>query len=69
MGRGLESDVRVTDISVSRSHADIQWSPKGDCYIKDTMSKFGTFLMIKEPLLLNENQRVTIGRSILEFDM
>ena len=45
IGRGQESDVRITDdISVSRCHALIKKSPKGDYLLEDHNSKFGTLV-------------------------
>ena len=45
LGRGHESDVRVNDISVSRSHASIIYDPitRKIC-IRDLKSKFGTLV-------------------------
>jgi pSer/pThr/pTyr-binding forkhead associated (FHA) protein len=42
VGRGLENDVRVTDISVSRDHAIIKWNKDGTLFITDLVSKFGS---------------------------
>jgi pSer/pThr/pTyr-binding forkhead associated (FHA) protein len=44
IGRGHDVDIRVTDISVSRYHARISQDPKGDFYVDDNKSKFGTLL-------------------------
>mmetsp|Transcript_34030 Transcript_34030/g.33577 ORF Transcript_34030/g.33577 Transcript_34030/m.33577 type:complete len:107 (-) Transcript_34030:246-566(-) len=45
IGRGHESDLRVTDISVSRTHTDIIYE-KGRFIIEDKLSKFGTLLKV-----------------------
>ena len=45
IGRGQESDVRITDdISVSRTHAVIKKSSKGEYFLEDYSSKFGTLV-------------------------
>ena len=45
IGRGQDSDVRITDdISVSRCHAIIKKTPKGDYVLEDNNSKFGSLL-------------------------
>ena len=45
IGRGHQCEIRLTDISVSRSHAQIIF--KGDqFYIKDQKSKFGTLIKL-----------------------
>lgn len=46
MGRGHDTDVRITDISVSRLHAYIRKSFKGFYYLEDNASKFGTLALI-----------------------
>ena len=44
MGRGHECEVRVTDISVSRLHAYIKITNRGDYILDDNGSKFGTLV-------------------------
>ena len=48
IGRGQDSDVRVTDdISVSRAHAFIyRDQTSGDYFLTDNGSKFGTLLQV-----------------------
>jgi len=49
LGRGHESDVRVSDISVSRCHALIKYNlQNGRFYLEDNLSKFGTLVLAKE---------------------
>jgi pSer/pThr/pTyr-binding forkhead associated (FHA) protein len=53
IGRGADSDVRVTDdISVSRSHAFIQKTATGEYYLNDNNSKFGTLLLVQYPIFI-----------------
>ncbi len=54
LGRGHESEVRVNDISVSRCHAIIKYRPDG-FYIEDNISKFGTIVLVKNRLPLDED--------------
>jgi len=45
VGRGHETDIRVTDISVSRFHAKINRSlTTGEYFVEDNKSKFGTLV-------------------------
>jgi pSer/pThr/pTyr-binding forkhead associated (FHA) protein len=45
VGRGHETDIRVTDISVSRFHARINRSlTTGEYFVEDNKSKFGTLV-------------------------
>lgn len=43
IGRGNESDVRISDISVSRNHAMVKVANNG-LYLFDNGSKFGTLV-------------------------
>ena len=56
MGRGHESEVRVSDISVSRTHAIIRYQYDG-IFISDNSSKFGTLVLVRdEELSLTSEQ-------------
>jgi hypothetical protein len=46
VGRGLENEIRITDISVSRDHALIRWSRDGNIYVQDLLSKFGSAVQV-----------------------
>lgn len=55
LGRGFDVDdvdIRINDISISRYHAFIKLKDDG-IYIEDNMSKFGTLVLLKKPLMLN----------------
>jgi len=66
MGRGHESDVRINDISVSRSHATLSFL-NGKIKIRDLKSKFGTLVLIKKDLpILEKKIQLQIGRTYLE---
>jgi len=67
LGRGHESDIRITDISVSRCHAMIKLD-KGNFYLEDNNSKFGTLVHMKKPFALfgdYNNISLQIGRTVL----
>jgi pSer/pThr/pTyr-binding forkhead associated (FHA) protein len=49
LGRGLDQDLRINDISVSRYHAQIKFL-KDRFILLDNLSKFGTLVMIKKGL-------------------
>lgn len=55
VGRGHDSEVRITDISVSRLHSIIKRSFKGDYLLEDNSSKFGTLVLVRKPLLMPKN--------------
>lgn len=52
LGRGHESDVRVSDISVSRFHATLKYDKDNNFYLEDNLSKFGTLVLAKSPIKL-----------------
>lgn len=59
MGRGHDAEVRVNDISVSRTHAIIKYKDN-QFYIEDNSSKFGTLVLVKDsiPLEINHTKAV-----------
>merc|ERR1712232_1020824 len=50
-GRSHDSDVRVSDVSISRHHAQIRFQD-GQFYIEDLGSKFGTLICAKKTRML-----------------
>ncbi|EER04075.1 membrane associated RING finger, putative [Perkinsus marinus ATCC 50983] len=46
LGRGHESQVRITDVSISRKHASLRYE-NGHVWIQDLMSKFGTLVAVR----------------------
>jgi hypothetical protein len=70
LGRGHESDVRVSDISVSRCHALVKYNDdNGRFYLEDNLSKFGTLVLAKGSIELEPEmtKAVQIGRSVISF--
>jgi pSer/pThr/pTyr-binding forkhead associated (FHA) protein len=70
IGRGHDSDIRITDISVSRFHSLIRRTKDGNFYIEDNNSKFGTLVMIQNPKMqiLSDNVLpIQIGKSFIQF--
>ena len=70
LGRGHDSNVRVSDISVSRCHAILKYD-SSDCgyYLEDNLSKFGTLVLAKSAIELDVDctKAVQIGRSVISF--
>jgi len=48
VGRDNNMQIRITDISVSRSHAKISFY-NDEFYVKDNESKFGTLILLQSP--------------------
>jgi hypothetical protein len=68
LGRGHEADVRISDISVSRTHAAIKFI-EGCFIVEDKGSKFGTLLNCEDRIKISSSgyQVVQIGRTIVSF--
>jgi len=67
LGRDLDSDIRISDISLSRCHALISFEDN-KFYIRDNYSKFGTLVMLKNPILVDTQSNgfnIQIGKTIM----
>ena len=70
IGRANNSNIRLSDVSVSRNHAKITFS-KGDFYLEDIGSKFGTLVLIQNNILFlpNKNINIQTGKSHFLFKL
>lgn len=69
LGRGHESDIKLSDISVSRTHAVINATPEG-YVLEDNASKFGTLLLLQgeeQEIDWSDGLSVQTGRSIMKI--
>jgi len=66
MGRGHQCEIRLQDISVSRTHSEIKYQD-GEFFLTDNNSKFGTLVRLNHPLDLSRSVKLQVGRSIYEF--
>ncbi|EER07064.1 membrane associated RING finger, putative [Perkinsus marinus ATCC 50983] len=67
IGRGHDSDVRISDVSISRKHCLLRYH-NGQFYIQDLYSKFGTLLSIPSQGLKippSGSIAVQVGRTVL----
>jgi len=68
LGRGHDSDVRINDISVSRTHSCLKLS-KGKIYLTDFKSKFGTLVLLQKQVQVTSTKLfLQIGRTITELE-
>ena len=72
LGRGHESDLRVSDISVSRCHAIIKYDDEitKRFYLEDNLSKFGTLVLANNGIVeidIDQTKAIQIGRSVISF--
>ena len=68
LGRGYESDFRISDISVSRNHASIKIKGSG-LYLEDQKSKFGTLVRLKKKIELDVDTKIYVqcGKTLLKI--
>jgi FOG: FHA domain len=68
LGRGYDSDLRLSDISVSRNHANIKVKNSG-LYLEDLQSKFGTLIKISKDICLDNDSKIQLqcGRTVLKM--
>ena len=70
IGRSNDSDVRMSDISVSRFHCNLKLWDNGNITISDNKSKFGTLILFNHPyipLFYKYKLTVQIGRSLFKL--
>jgi len=68
MGRHVDNDVVINDVSVSRRQATLQWDEES-LFIADSGSKFGTLTLLRQPRIVGEKLEVQCGKSLIEFDV
>ena len=69
IGRGINADIRINDISVSKLHSELNFNFENkSLLIKDCDSKFGTLVLIKNPFELKEKESLTVqsGRTLIK---
>ncbi|KAH0487244.1 MAG: hypothetical protein KVP17_004211 [Porospora cf. gigantea B] len=52
LGRGHDSEVRIPDVSISRTHATVTFED-GEFFLRDNQSKFGTLVSMKKPFFVD----------------
>lgn len=58
MGRANDSDVRMTDISISRNHASLKLI-NGSFYLIDNHSKFGTLVQVQNDVAILPEKQIS----------
>jgi len=68
IGRNMTNNIIIRDPSVSRIHAELQYDPKfKKITIKNKNKKFGTSILVKKPIIINDNKiQVQTGRTLIE---
>ena len=67
VGRGHDSDIRISEISVSRLHANLK-IVNNELILNDCNSKFGTLALINKPVWLSQysNIHLQLGRTLIQ---
>lgn len=76
VGRSMETDMKIADISVSRTHSFFKIR-EGRLYVQDNGSKFGTLIKIQRPLDVlrstsdgsSQSTLLQVGRTLLYLNM
>lgn len=71
IGRALKNDIRINDVSVSRSHCQLRTTKYG-LFLQDPRSKFGSLVMLDKPFEIcsvSNKMVFQVGRSFLRADV
>jgi pSer/pThr/pTyr-binding forkhead associated (FHA) protein len=66
LGRGHQCDIILDDISVSRGHSEIFFK-KNNFFIRDSESKFGTLVEMRENKEIIDDLKIQCGRTVYSF--
>ena len=68
VGRAMTNNIIIRDPSVSKFHAELQYDPENKkITIKNKSKKFGTSILVKKPLVINDKEiQIQIGRTLIE---
>lgn len=66
VGRGNDCEIKISDISISRMHAEIFFQEQ--FFIRDLQSKFGTLVKFRESVEFQGKIQLQYGRACLSFD-
>ena len=71
IGRGIDMDLIMNDLSISRNHCHLELNDDGEILLKDYNSKFGTLILIqakKIEILQNQTLTIQVGRSYFNIN-
>ena len=71
IGRGLENQLVLNDISVSRNHCQLRINNDGSILLEDNHSKFGSLVLIQKEIeiLKGQNLNVQVSTNYLTFSL
>ena len=71
IGRGLDMNLILNDLSISRNHCQLELTDKGDIFLKDNGSKFGTLVLIQAKsieILKGQTLSIQAGRTYFNIN-
>ena len=70
IGRGLEMNLILNDLSISRNHCQLELDDNGDILLKDNNSKFGTLVLVQSKAIeILKGQILTIQTGRTYFNI
>ena len=70
IGRGLDMNLIMNDLSISRNHCQLQISENGKIYLQDNDSKFGTLVLVQTKaieILKGQILTIQVGRTFFNI--
>ena len=70
IGRGIDMDLIMNDLSISRNHCHLELNENGEVLLTDANSKFGTLVLIqakKMEILQNQTLTIQVGRTFFNI--
>ena len=70
IGRGIDMDLIMNDLSISRNHCQLELTDNGEVLLKDVNSKFGTLISVqakKVEILENQTLTIQVGRTFFNI--
>ena len=71
IGRGLDMNLIMNDLSVSRNHCQLELCDNGDILLQDNNSKFGTLILIQAKeieILRGQTLTIQVGRTYFHIN-
>ena len=69
IGRGVDCDIRLTDVTVSRRHSIFVRTKENKIILKDAGSKFGTLILLQAKKILISNKMLSIQIGKLNLNL
>ena len=70
IGRGIDMDLIMNDLSISRNHCHLELNENGEVLLNDSNSKFGTLLLVqakKIEILEKQTLTIQVGRTFFNI--